>query len=736
MNLLIFCQNGVGLGHIIRSMNIANALKQIDDTIRVKFITTCRFKYIFDLNGYEVVTLPSFEDYPRLSKVAISVVQEFKPDVFISDGYFPAPLISSSLFTGIKKVAIVRKLINRRLYKIDNDEYFRHFDLIAFPHDLQEFYKYGVRKSFLSSLDKDRYVFLGQVTRSCLDKSALKKLKSKYAINEKKFNLLFTLGGGGADKNNPGSDNLFKLFIETISDLSAEEINPILVTGPFFQFDSANLPDHIVKIDYEQNFFELIHLVDLVVSPAGYNICNEIKGANVPSILVPLDRYDESQHERARLFAKEGLARVAKSPDKSEISRLISLELSKHDPNRKANLPNLASNPRPSGINHFYACIRKKEGVPKQNRARTKVGILDSLWLPITERFIFDEVASLEFYEPVIFCVLKQDNFEDRFVTIHNPRYKHLMINEFPLIKKKHRRIYYELIANYQSKIIEKDVRILHAQFMTDAFFFLELKRRTGLPLIVSVRGYDLYTKNNIDYKPLFEEADLFLVRSKSMKKDLIRIGCSPDKVEVHHSGINIHNYSRDRAPSRAKNLLMVGRLVEKKGTIFGIRLFEKLLDRHEDALLTIVGDGPLKADILNEIKDRNLMKKVKLIPKLPNSQILNLMRHSDVLLHPSKTASNGDKEGVPNSIMEAMSLGLIVVASDNGGISEIVHDGKTGFLFNEGNSKEAIHKLEFVIGNYSKLEKLRGNAFKKVKKDFDIVKQTKKLEKIYEKFN
>jgi UDP-N-acetylglucosamine:LPS N-acetylglucosamine transferase len=185
------------------------------------------------------------------------------------------------------------------------NKYYKDFDLILVPHAREELRSRG-ETNLLAGNHRDfkKVKFIGPIVQE--------KPTRKINLGKNKFNILATCGGGGQDKNNTGIDN-FLAMIKSVSKILAkkiENLNLIVVTGPLYKGKfNINIKGVAVK-KYQSNFLSIIEAADLVISSAGYNICNEIIAAKTPSILVPLKRFQESQLGRAKKLEKKGIALV------------------------------------------------------------------------------------------------------------------------------------------------------------------------------------------------------------------------------------------------------------------------------------------------------------------------------------------------------------------------------------------------------------------------------------------
>ena len=391
-------------------------------------------------------------------------------------------------------------------------------------------------------------------------------------------------------------------------------------------------------------------------------------------------------------------------------------------------------------------------------QSKKTIAYLRSHFLPVSENFIYQEIKNINqsdsCYATVISVVRENENIFSGVEVIVQPRFKSLHTANYPFIKNSQLKLYNQFMNFCADEIISRDVSLLHAQFGDDGLFFLPLKRKTGLPLVVSFRGFDLYRLPNQSpglYDPLFKEADLFLVRSNSMKKDLINLGCHAEKVNVHHSSIDLDeidailnkvlnkvikvNAETEKDEKRVNEkikLIFAGRFVEKKGIFDIIKAFSGLKKELDNVELKLIGDGPLTKQAEKMVYDFEI-KDVTFMNFLSHEELIIEMKTSDIFVLPSKTAKDGNKEGIPVILMEAMASYVIVVASDHSGIPEIVKDNKTGLIFKEGNALEASQRLSFAIENLDGLESIKKNARLLVEKEFNILRQTSLLEHIYD---
>jgi len=220
------------------------------------------------------------------------------------------------------------------------------------------------------------------------------------------------------------------------------------------------------------------------------------------------------------------------------------------------------------------------------------------------------------------------------------------------------------------------------------------LLRRWGLiegKLVVSLHGFDMSRlvreSGERVYDDLFREADALLPVSRRWRARLIEMGCPEGKVLVHPMGIDLRSFPfrpRSLAPGEPVRFVTVARLVEKKGVEYALRALARLIEGGLAAEYVVVGDGPLRAALEELARSEPLRGAVRFTGPVPSAQVARILDGAHVMLAPSVTASDGDEEGIPVSIMEAMASGLPVVATRHSGIPELVEHGVSGTLVPE----------------------------------------------------
>jgi len=286
-----------------------------------------------------------------------------------------------------------------------------------------------------------------------------------------------------------------------------------------------------------------------------------------------------------------------------------------------------------------------------------------------------------------------------------------------------------------------KKIKCVHARFGPAGLEILPYARKARLPLITSFHGFDATkrVRENPDYrrslKRLFRKGKAFTVVSNHMKKRLVRLGCSSKKITLIRSGIDLRKFPMLPAMQVTNGeyrLLSVGRLTEKKGMDTLITAFAQVHKAHPRAKLIIVGDGDQKKRLRRLIKKYKLDKKVVLKGALPHHEVQHELAKCHVFVISCKTARNGDQEGIPNVLMEAMASGRPVISTYHSGIPELVDDKQTGYLVPERSPTKLARMINQVLLERNEWGEITSRAREKVEKNHDINKQRAKLEELY----
>ena len=158
----------------------------------------------------------------------------------------------------------------------------------------------------------------------------------------------------------------------------------------------------------------------------------------------------------------------------------------------------------------------------------------------------------------------------------------------------------------------------------------------------------------------------------------------------------------------------------------------QPFLKRYPNANLTVAGAGPLRSSLEKLAADLRIGGRIQFKGFVPQSELLTLYLKSHIFLHPSEQTPNGDREGVPNSLLEAMATGLPCIATRHGGIPEAITHLKSGILVPESDLASLADWLDRLAADDHLRDSLGRNAARTIEGKFALTTQIEKLEEIY----
>lgn len=372
------------------------------------------------------------------------------------------------------------------------------------------------------------------------------------------------------------------------------------------------------------------------------------------------------------------------------------------------------------------------------------VAIFRSELLPISETFIRDQARSLATWNPILYGFNRphsgleiNDIDQEISSSIYHRLQKITCI--FP----------WQPIPFLVKSLSRRNIDLIHVHFGTDATDVWPSVKKAGLPILVTLHGYDINIEHSWwesgkgglkrKYYPrrLLEMAQdphiRFLVVSHELKDVAVLRGIPEEKISVAHIGVDLTRFQRNDAHAldRRNKILFVGRMVEKKSPLLMVKIFASVRDLIPDAELTMIGDGPLFSR--TKLLADQLGCPIRFLGAQPSEVVQRELGEAKVLCLPSSRATNGDGEGFGLVLLEAQASGVPVVSSALGGASDGLIHGATGYKCAEGDLASFVTYIASLLQDNQLWKSTSDKAIQFVRKNFDIREKTKELEKNYD---
>ncbi len=359
-----------------------------------------------------------------------------------------------------------------------------------------------------------------------------------------------------------------------------------------------------------------------------------------------------------------------------------------------------------------------------------------------TGSWVYSQLTGVKNFSNIVFTQRRENAELFPFREVFSPE-------DFGYFKNISNKIYRRITDDYGlyfSKVTrDLHPRMFHAHLGFEAARWLAFVKNSGLPLITTFYGLDVSQFGRLEkwkkrYKILFDYGAVFLAEGSFLKKQLVDLGCPPDKVIVQHLGVSVADYPMKEYGKKKNDgrtvILQASTFREKKGIEYSLQAIAQVVRVVPNIEFRLIGCGDtIEADraILSLIDRLGISRYVKLLGSKPHRTTIEQMFEADIFLHPSVTASSGDNEGgAPVAIIEASAVGLPIVSTMHADIPEVVRNGETGWLVPERNSDLLAKKLLDFI-NFPEKRILFGRAGREyVSSEYNLSIQMKKLEEIY----
>ena len=307
-------------------------------------------------------------------------------------------------------------------------------------------------------------------------------------------------------------------------------------------------------------------------------------------------------------------------------------------------------------------------------------------------------------------------------------------------IKKEPPIVYRGEYAALAKLLEQRSADLMHVYFGHTGVHLLPFIKRWPKPTVVSFHGMDIQPREGQpgyldNLKELLKTVPLAMGRSNSLKDGMLSLGLPEERFRMNRTGIPLENfpYLAREVPDNGKwQVVQACRLVEKKGIDIALKAFAGFVSHYPNSRFTIAGEGPLLKAMKTLAGDLGIAGSVDFAGFIGEKELRDLYLKSHIFLHPSQVTADLNQEGIPNSMLEAMSTGLPVVATLHGGIPEAVEHGKTGLLSDERDVEGLRSGIMELVGNPDHWVAMGRRASLSMHQNFERKAQVAKLEDVY----
>jgi glycosyltransferase involved in cell wall biosynthesis len=271
----------------------------------------------------------------------------------------------------------------------------------------------------------------------------------------------------------------------------------------------------------------------------------------------------------------------------------------------------------------------------------------------------------------------------------------------------------------------------IHAHFVDrSATLALVAGRLLGVPYSVTAHANDIYV-DPILLPEKLTNARFVATCTGYNRAHLAGLGAAgfEHKLSCIYHGLDAGQYQPNGGPPPGRpNVLAVGQLKEKKGFAYLLNACHILKERGYDLECQIVGEGPLRAALAAQIRELGLEGRVTLRGALPHDAVIDAYRHATVFVLPCVVSANGDRDGIPNVILEAMAMGLPVISTRHSGIPEAVEEGVTGLLVPPADPAALADALARLLDDPAARREFGLRGRRKVADHFDAERNVRRL--------
>jgi glycosyltransferase involved in cell wall biosynthesis len=277
----------------------------------------------------------------------------------------------------------------------------------------------------------------------------------------------------------------------------------------------------------------------------------------------------------------------------------------------------------------------------------------------------------------------------------------------------------------------------LHAHFGTEATAVARLASHFAeVPYSFTAHAKDIFheyvVREDMERK-LSDAASVITVSDYNVEFLRNRYGMAASNVRRIYNGLELQGFPYSEPRERAPRIVSIGRLVEKKGFPVLVEACKVLADRGRVFECRIIGGGLLEDELKKRIHALGVEDFVEMSGPLPQSEVKGEIKSASAFAAPCIQSSDGDRDGLPTVLLEAMALGTPCVSTDVTGIPEVVRDGETGLMVRQNDAVALADALERLMDDSGLRVRLAGNARAVIEADFDVRRSAAEMREAFE---
>lgn len=285
-------------------------------------------------------------------------------------------------------------------------------------------------------------------------------------------------------------------------------------------------------------------------------------------------------------------------------------------------------------------------------------------------------------------------------------------------------------------QVSERRIEHLHAHFATSASEVARLASRLAkTPFSFTAHAKDIFHRDvsaaDLDRR-IADAATVVTVSDFNVNHLRNEFPLHAEKITRVYNSLNLEQFPFQAGQERPPQIVAVGRLVEKKGFAVLIEACALLASQGSGVRCKILGYGPLQEELQRQISQLGLTDSVSLTGSTQHRDVIACLRESTLLIAPCVNASDGDRDGLPTVVLEAMALGTPCVGTDVTGMPEVLRDLETGFAVPQSDPAALAAKIRDAIGSVSLRKKVATNARRLIETNFDVDRNAEQLRQVF----